>query len=186
MKYSIRAYYTKEYIRVYQAYSDTIADSVLASGKFISPPFNLSRMTWIKPSFLWMMHRSGWGGKEQNQKRILAIDLKHSAFSEILSLGVSSNFEQSDFSCFEEWKILAKNSDVLIQWDPDRDILLNKMERRTIQIGLRNDAVIKYVNEWIVNITDVTGFSNEIKNLVLQGEIDKALAKLPKEYVYYV
>jgi hypothetical protein len=63
MKCSIRAYYTKEYIRVYQAYSDTIADSVLVSGKFVSPPFNLSRMTWVKPSFLWMMYRSGWGGK---------------------------------------------------------------------------------------------------------------------------
>jgi predicted NACHT family NTPase len=109
------------------------------------------------------------GRKDLNQKRILAIDLKHSAFSEILSLGVSSNFEQSDLSCFEEWKMLVKNSDVLIQWDPDRDIILNKMESRTIQIGLRNDAVIKYVNEWIVNITDVTGFSIEVKNLVLQG-----------------
>ncbi|WP_422570328.1 DUF4291 family protein, partial [Erwinia billingiae] len=29
-------------------------------------------MTWIKPSFLWMMYRSGWGMKDPGQKRILA------------------------------------------------------------------------------------------------------------------
>ncbi|MDI8083747.1 DUF4291 domain-containing protein [Salmonella enterica subsp. enterica serovar Kentucky] len=26
-------------------------------------------MTWIKPSFLWMMYRSHWGTKDPGQKR---------------------------------------------------------------------------------------------------------------------
>ena len=26
--------------------------------------FSLDRMSWIKPNFLWMMFRSGWGTKE--------------------------------------------------------------------------------------------------------------------------
>jgi len=57
----IRAFYTKDFIRVYQAYSDDIADSAIENGTFVSPPFSMTRMTWIKPSFLWMMYRSGWG-----------------------------------------------------------------------------------------------------------------------------
>jgi hypothetical protein len=36
-------------------------------------------MTWIKPSFTWMMHRSGWGAKER-QERILAIEFLRSGF----------------------------------------------------------------------------------------------------------
>lgn len=73
----LRAFYNNDFIRVYQAYSDTIADSALAHGTFVSPPFSMTRMTWIKPSFLWMMYRSGWGKKDPNQHRILAIDLTH-------------------------------------------------------------------------------------------------------------
>ena len=52
---TIRAVYGEHTIRVYQAYSDPIADAALAHGTFVSPPFKMERMTWIKPSFLWMM-----------------------------------------------------------------------------------------------------------------------------------
>ncbi|WP_209018579.1 DUF4291 family protein [Endobacterium cereale] len=31
----------------------------LDKGKFGPPTFSLNRMTWIKPSFLWMMYRCG-------------------------------------------------------------------------------------------------------------------------------
>jgi hypothetical protein len=69
----IRAVYDEHTIRVYQAYSDEIADAALAGGTFVSPPFKIGRMTWIKPSFLWMMYRAGWGYKDAGQRRILAI-----------------------------------------------------------------------------------------------------------------
>lgn len=47
--HQIRALYDETTIRVYQAYSDAIADSALAHGTFVSPPFKMARMTWIKP-----------------------------------------------------------------------------------------------------------------------------------------
>ena len=72
----IRAQYTEHTIRVYQAYNDEIADTTIANGRFVSLPFKRERMTWIKPSFLWTMYRSGWGTKDENQKRILAIDIQ--------------------------------------------------------------------------------------------------------------
>ncbi len=54
----IRAVYDDETIRVYRAYSDLIADSALEHQKFVSRPFKMERMTWVKPSFLWMMYRA--------------------------------------------------------------------------------------------------------------------------------
>jgi len=48
---TIRAVYGEHTIRVYQAYSDPIADAALAHGTFVSPSFKMERMTWIKPSF---------------------------------------------------------------------------------------------------------------------------------------
>jgi hypothetical protein len=55
----VRALFDEETITVYQAYGHEIADAALEAGTFV-PPFKRDRMTWIKPSFLWMMHRSSW------------------------------------------------------------------------------------------------------------------------------
>ena len=53
---NIYAVFDNRTIRVYQAYNNEIADEALKLGKFGSK-FSLNRMTWIKPSFLWMMYR---------------------------------------------------------------------------------------------------------------------------------
>ena len=76
----IRAVYNDQTIRVYQAYSDAIANTALLNQTFVSPPFKMERMTWIKPSFLWMMYRAGWGFKDDGQNRILAIDITLEGF----------------------------------------------------------------------------------------------------------
>jgi hypothetical protein len=67
----IRADFDRDTIVVYQAYNAAIADAALKAGRFV-PPFSFGRMTWIKPSFLWLMHRSNWGRKS-GQERILAV-----------------------------------------------------------------------------------------------------------------
>lgn len=74
----IRAVYDEQTITVYQAYRKEIAEAAVKNQKFVSP-FKLERMTWIKPSFLWMMYRSGWGSKE-GQENILAIKIKRTGF----------------------------------------------------------------------------------------------------------
>lgn len=85
----IRASYTDQTIRMYQAFSDAIADVALAAGKFRAP-FKMERMTWIKPSFLWMMYRAGWGYKDAGQRRILAIDIQRTGFDWALQHAVLS------------------------------------------------------------------------------------------------
>lgn len=67
----VRAWYDAHTITLYQAYSAEITERALTAGTFVAP-FKLDRMTWIKPSFLWMMYRSGWATKP-GQERVLAI-----------------------------------------------------------------------------------------------------------------
>lgn len=181
----IRAIYTKKTIRVYQAYSHQIADAVLQSGTFVSPPFKMDRMTWIKPSFLWMMYRSGWGSKP-GQERILGIDLRHEGFEWALKHSSLSHYDTKVYSSEEEWLNRKKMAPVRIQWDPDRDVYLEKMQRRTIQIGLSGEALKKYIHDWIISIEDITNYVKVLKFLIDKGAIDECINQLPKENVYHI
>ena len=46
----------------------------------------MGRMTWIKPSFLWMMSRSGWATKP-GQEHVLAVRMSRAGFENILGQG---------------------------------------------------------------------------------------------------
>jgi hypothetical protein len=56
----ILACFDEESIVVYQAYSPAIGRFAARHGYF-GGEFSYSRMSWIKPNFLWMMYRSNWG-----------------------------------------------------------------------------------------------------------------------------
>lgn len=182
--HQIRALYDESTIRIYQAYSDAIADSALAHGTFVSPLFKMERMTWIKPSFLWMMYRSGWGLKDAGQARILAIDISREGFEWALAHSCLSHPGESMSQ--EEWQRVKENAPVRIQWDPERDLLLQPQAHRAIQIGLSRQAVDLYVREWIQRITDVTPLAQDIHALVAQGDFGSARALLPVERPYGV
>jgi hypothetical protein len=180
----IRAVYDDRTIRVYQAYSNNIADTALARGTFVSPPFNMKRMTWIKPSFLWMMYRSGWGFKDAGQARILAIDISREGFEWALAHSCPSHPCESMSE--EEWQVMRENAPVRIQWDPERDLLLQRQLHRAIQIGLSKQAIDLYVGEWIQRITDVTRLAHSIHALVARGDFESARALLPVDQPYGV
>lgn len=169
-------------IRVYQAFSDVIADAALKHGTFVSPPFLMNRMTWIKPSFLWMMYRAGWGHKDDGQRRILAIDLTQDGFNWALSHSCPS--DRPHGLADEGWLRLKGASPVRIQWDPERDLHFKPLSHRTIQIGLSGEAVRLYVHHWIKAITDVTPLAHDICADVSAGALDRARAKLPVERAY--
>jgi hypothetical protein len=178
----IRAVYDETTIRVYQAYPDAIADTALTQGTFVSPPFKMERMTWIKPSFLWMMYRAGWGFKDASQSRILAIDITREGFDWALSNSCLSHPDESMSQ--EAWNKLKNSSPVRIQWDPERDLLLQPQKHRAIQIGLSKRAVEFYVDQWIRKITDVTDIAHTIHDLVHRSQLDEARAILPAEQPY--
>lgn len=176
----IRAVYTENTIRVYQAYNKIIADEAVNNGTFGSN-FKLNRMTWIKPSFLWMMYRCGWGTKE-NQECVLAIDMKREAFDYLVKNAVLSTYQEQIHTDYDEWKEQIQQSEIRCQWDPERDIFGNPLGYRTIQLGLRGKVVKKYVEEWITNITDISDYVYELKDMIARKEDISAL--LPDEKVY--
>lgn len=178
----IRALHDENTVRVYQAYGDEIADAALANGTFTAPSFKLDRMTWIKPSFLWMMYRAGWGYKDEGQRRILAVDISRPGFEWALNRGYST---QLNLGWEKEGRVKLKSAPpVLVQWDPERDLQLQPKPYRTIQIGLRDEAVELYVTEWIRKITDITEFSHSIHSLVASNRLDKAKLLIPNERCY--
>lgn len=178
----IRAFYTEDTVRVYQVYNKVIADEAVKNGTFGSS-FKLDRMTWIKPSFLWMMYRCGWGTKE-NQEHILAIDLKREAFDYIVQNAVISTYDDNIGISHEEWKEQIKTSEIRCQWDPERDLFGNPLDYRSIQLGLRGTAVQKYVNDWIVSIEDITEYVKKLREQKSRGMDINSL--LPTERIYSV
>ena len=181
-QHQIRAVYDEHTIRVYQAYNDQIADTALANGTFVSPAFKMDRMTWIKPSFRWMMYRAGWGFKDEGQRRILAIDMSREGFEWALAHSCPSHPEPS--MSHQDWTNLKNASPVRVQWDPERDLHLQPLSYRAIQIGLSGEAVPLFVNQWIKRITDITDLSNAIHRLVKDDKLDQAQALLPVERPY--
>ncbi len=86
------------YTIFFQAYSNEIADFALANGKFGGPKWNPTRMTWIKPSFAWMLYRSGYG-KKPGQERVLRVKLSHETVAKLLSQCKLSHKSQMCGSC---------------------------------------------------------------------------------------
>jgi len=178
----IRAVHTADTVRVYQAYSPAIAEPALAAGKFV-PPFSRSRMTWIKPSFLWMMHRSSWA-TAPGQERVLAISLRRDGFDWAVHNACLSSYDPRVHASQADWRRQLKASPVRVQWDPDRSVRMQPLPHRAVQIGLTGDALRRYVDEWTVSITDVTPLAHSIHDLVRAGDIERADALRPKERPY--
>lgn len=178
----IMAQYDEQSVIVYQAYNESIGRFAAEHGYF-GGPFSYSRMTWIKPNFLWMMYRSGWGGKD-GQEVTLAVKLQRSAFNQILRQAVHSTFDPSAHKTLETWQLDLRNSDVRLQWDPDHDAVGGKLERRAIQLGLRGEAISRYGKEWILEIEDISDFVREQREHIGPAHHNRLLT--PYETIYPV
>jgi hypothetical protein len=178
----IRAVHTETTIRVYQAYPPEIGDAALRAGRFVAP-FKRERMTWIKPSFLWMAYRCGWGAKP-GQERVLAIDITRDGFDWALANSALSHFDADVHTDERAWKAHMRSSPVRIQWDPERNLHLGPLGHRSIQIGLSGEAVGKYVDDWTVHITDVTADMRAVHSEVVAGDLERARSLLPDERPY--
>lgn len=180
--HEVRAAFSETTVRVYQAYSPAIADNAVAAQRFV-PPFSRGRMTWIKPSFTWMMYRSGWAEKE-GQERVLAIDILRSGFEWALAHACLSHFDRSFHASPEAWQATLKRSPVRIQWDPERSIRLEPLDHRAIQIGLEREAVDAYVDQWIQRIDDVTELAKTVRRTIANEGAEAAAAMVPQELPY--
>ena len=180
--FEIRADYDSDTLIVYQAYNEGIAKAALAAQQFV-PPFSYNRMTWIKPSFLWMMERNGWGSKP-NQEYTLAIRIKREAFEHALSLAVLSSASKRLYASVEEWREKMNVSPIRVQWDPERDLRSAKLDYRSVQIGISRDLCEAYATEWITEIRDYSPLVAQIQELRRAEKWEAARELLPIERPY--
>lgn len=174
----ILANYNSDWVVVYQAYRPEIANWALEHQRF-GGPWSFSRMSWIKPNFLWMMFRCGWASKP-DQERVLAIKLRREAFDHILAN--AKNAEAPVGYSTQEWREALRDSDIRLQWDPDHEPDGTKCERRAIQLGLRGQTLRQFSDEWLVGIEDITAWVHTQRELLNNGR--KAELLVPTERVY--
>ena len=171
----IIAQYTQDTIVLYQAYSKEISGPAIMHQDFITenPNFSIGRMTWVKPNFLWMMFRSDWGSKK-NQETILAFFVNRFWFELCIKEAALSG---KDKNC--------KQRNVVVQWDPDHTPGGGKHKaRKAIQIGLRKLRS----EEWaqgtkgpaIRKILDITDFVHQAN----ETRIARDNFLMPKERIY--
>ncbi|GLV58374.1 hypothetical protein KDH_52070 [Dictyobacter sp. S3.2.2.5] len=176
----ILAQYDEESVIIYQAYRPGIGHFAARHGYF-GGDFLLSRMSWIKPGFLWMMYRSQWSSSP-DQEVVLAIRIRRSAFDEILSQAVHSSYIEEVYKSSAAWKQTLAASAVRLQWDPDHDPKGNKLERRALQLGLRGEVLAKYSREWIIDIEDISEFAHQQYQHVRANDYPSLIIPLEKVY----
>jgi hypothetical protein len=176
----ILAHYDAETIVVYQAYRPSIGKYAIEHGVF-GGNFSYSRMSWIKPNFLWMMYRSGWGTKE-GQDTTLALRLRRAFFDDLLAQAVASSFDLSDYTTHDDWASAVANSAVRLQWDPDHDPNGKPLLRRAIQLGLRGSVLEAFGRRELLDVIDMTEFVAVQRQQLLT--LGLAQLKTPVERTY--
>ncbi len=176
----ILAQFDDDTVIVYQAYRPAIGRFAAENGAF-GGDFSFSRMSWVKPNFLWMMYRSGWGTKE-NQEVTLALRIRRAFFDKLLAEAVPSSWDSEEFATEKEWKQAVDRSSVRLQWDPDHHPSGAKSERRAIQLGLRGDVLEAFGKQELVEVIDLSEFVAE-QRIVLSSAGVSAIVT-PRERVY--
>ncbi|MEU5319419.1 DUF4291 domain-containing protein [Streptomyces sp. NPDC021056] len=178
-RHQVRAAHTASTITVYQAYSPALGLPAAREGRFPAA-WKRDRMTWIKPSFLWMMYRCGWATKE-GQETVLAVEITRDGFEWALRHACLSAYVRGLHPDRAAWQRQLKRAPARVQWDPERDLHLRPLPHRALQLGLSGEAVRRYADEWTVGVRDVTPLAREIHARVRDGDLDSAARLLPEE-----
>lgn len=83
-----------------------------------------------------------------------------------------------------DWARRLKQSAVRVQWDPERDLDLNPLTHRSLQLGLTGRATRDYADHWLCAVRDVTPLAHRVRELVRAGDRVAAAALLPAEAPY--
>lgn len=178
----ILAQYDDASVVVYQAFHPETARHAVEHGRLGGPRYSFSRMSWIKPNFLWMMYRCGWLDKGEDQGSVLAMWIDRAFFDELLERAVASSWRGSPYATEKEWKRASSTSEVRLQWDPDHAPGGAKQERRAIQLGLRGETLRRFVHEATLRIEDIS----ELVRAEREHRADPTRLQTPRELVYEV
>ena len=176
----ILAQYDDDTVFVYQAYRPAIGRFAAENGKF-GGEFSYTRMSWVKPNFLWMMYRSGWGTKE-GQEITLALRLRRTFFESLLAEAVPSSWDRDQYDTEADWTQAVTGSSVRLQWDPDHHPSGGAIERRAIQLGLRGKALEAFGQRELLEVIDISEFVADQRSRLETGGVASLIT--PCERVY--
>lgn len=176
----ILAHHDDSTVIVYQAYRPAIGLWAAEHGRLDGPHFSLNRMSWIKPNFLWMMYRSGWGTKE-GQEVTLGLRIRRTFFDQLLRDAVPSGFDDARHASREAWQAAVESSDVRLQWDPDHAPDGRRLARRAVQLGLRGQTLARFAHEELLEVIDLSAFVEAQRSFAVG---DHAELLTPIERVY--
>lgn len=184
MERRIRAHYTAEGVVVYQAFKPETVAHAVAVGTF-GRGFTFDRFSWIKPSFGWILHRSEWATKHR-MEAIARVWITHDGFREILRRAVSTIWEPTVHADESDWARELDGGDVRYQWDPEREPSGAKNGLRAIQLGLRGEALRRFVEDWIIRVDDATELAHQVGAVARARVHGMRLPSLPLEREYPV
>lgn len=167
---------------VYQAFTPSIAAHAVSHQRLDGGGFSRSRMSWIKPNFLWMMFRCGWATKAQ-QERVLAVRLRREGFDAILARAVPSSWDRARYPARSDWEAAVARSDVRLQWDPDHDPSGAPLPRRAVQLGLRGETLGRYLDVWTLGIDDITDEVHAQRRALREGGREVLVTPEERPYV---
>jgi hypothetical protein len=177
----VLAHYDGDSVIVYQAYRPSIGRYAVEHGRLGGSEFSYARMSWVKPNFLWMMYRSGWGTKE-GQEVTLGLRLRRAFFDALLAQAVESTWDAARFPTREAWQQAVAGSSVRLQWDPDHHPSGAKLERRAVQLGLRGPALEALGRHELLEVLDLTAFVAEQRAVLASAGV--SALRVPREELY--
>ena len=178
----ILAHYDESSIVVYQAYRLSIGLFAITHGYLGGPEFSFARMSWIKPNFLWMMYRSGWGTKD-GQEYILGLRIRRQFFDQILEQAVPSSNEPATFTPPDKRKAVIEASEVRLQWDPDHSPSGANLERRAIQLGLRGQMLKAFATSELIEVLDMRHFVSAERVNAYGPDVGRLRTPLERVYI---
>ncbi|MEZ6044293.1 MAG: DUF4291 family protein [Planctomycetaceae bacterium] len=123
-------------------------------------------------------------GAKKGQERTLAIRIKRTGWEKALSLGVLTHPEPGIYESPEKWKTDFETAMVHVQWDTEKSLRGNPLNQFSIQVGLSRQIIQEFVDEWILEIRDLSPIVEKIYRSLKTGRAKQAQRLIPPEKEY--
>jgi len=129
------------------------------------------------------MHRSNWG-KKRGQERVLAVRIRRDGWETLLEEGVLTSHDRRAHGAKTEWATAFESAPVHVQRDPERTLRGAPMNGYSIQVGVGRDRIQRFVDDWVLELKDMTPMVRKVDRLLKSGKGSSAKRHLPPERIY--
>ena len=154
------ATFDNDQVVVWQAHSGDVARRALAAGRFGGPGWSTDRLSRMRLSLPSLLDRCDWG-RRPGRERILAVTLRRQGLDAMLRQAAHGAYEPGVYASPASWRLATRYANVMIGWYPDRDPGGAELARATLRLGLRDAALARFTEEWVVGVEDWTGWVRE-------------------------